>query len=73
VGIYSCVNECIDSLCGKPDENNLIWDANEHLTEAEYDMKHRKYHGTSKYSRTNIPAVAIHHLWVEMTSQNTSG
>jgi hypothetical protein len=61
------INRCIDSLCGKPDENNLIWDASEHLIEVEYDIKHRKYHGISKHPRTNFPVVTIHHLWVEMT------
>jgi hypothetical protein len=62
------INDCIDSLCGKPDENSLIWDTGEHLTEIEYDIKHRKYHGVSKHSRAAVPAVIIHHLWVEMTS-----
>jgi hypothetical protein len=63
------INECIDSLCGKPDENGLIWDTNEHLTEIEYDIKHRKYHGISKHHRITVPDVIIHHLWVEMISK----
>jgi hypothetical protein len=62
------INNCIDGLCGKPDENNLIWNTGEHLAEIEYDIKHRKYHGISKHPRTTVPAVIIHHLWVEMTS-----
>jgi hypothetical protein len=62
------INNCIYSLCGKPDENSLIWNTGEHLVEIEYDMKHRKYYGTSTHPRTTVPDVTIHHLWVEMTS-----
>jgi hypothetical protein len=60
------INNCIDSLCGKPDENSLIWNTGEYLVEIEYDIKHRKYHGISKHPRSTVPDVIVHHLWVEM-------
>jgi hypothetical protein len=62
---YSCpewqitVNDCINSLCGEPDENSLIWDTDEHLAEIEYDIKHRKYYGISIHPRTTVPAVTL--------------
>ncbi|MDR1175937.1 MAG: hypothetical protein LBK83_10775, partial [Treponema sp.] len=62
------INECIDSLCGKPDENDLTWDTGEYLTETEYDMESRKYYGVSKHPRSTISDVIIHHLWIEMIS-----
>jgi hypothetical protein len=62
------INECIDSLCKKPDENDLTWDTGEYLTETEYDIDYRKYHGVSKHSRGTIPDITIHHLWIEMIS-----
>jgi hypothetical protein len=60
------INDCIDSLCGKPDENNLTWDGYEHLTEIEYDITHRKYYSISKHPRSRFSSVTIHHLWIEM-------
>jgi hypothetical protein len=62
------INGCINSLCGKPDENDLKWDIDEYLAEREYDTKSRKYYGISKHPRGTIPDVIIHHLWIEMIS-----
>jgi hypothetical protein len=62
------INECIDSLGGKPDKNNLTWDTGEYLTEREYDIESRKYYGISRHPRGTIPDVIIHHLWIEMIS-----
>jgi hypothetical protein len=62
------INECINSLCGKPDENGLTWDTGEYLTETEYDIEFHKYYGVSKHPRGTISDVIIHHLWIEMIS-----
>ena len=62
------INKCINSLCGKSDENDLKWDIGECLIQKEYNIKSRKYYGISKHTRDIIPDVIIHHLWVEMNS-----
>jgi hypothetical protein len=60
------INTCIDSLCEIRDENGLSWSTREHLSEIEFDITNRKYHGVSNHPRRGISEITIHHLWVEM-------
>jgi len=59
-------NNCIDELCGKPDENGLCWSKCEHINTIEYDEKNNKYHGKSLHPRKTKSDITIHHLWVNM-------
>jgi len=60
------INNCIDDLCGKPDENGLCWNKCEHINTLEYDEKNNKYHGKSLHPRKTKPDITIHHLWINM-------
>jgi hypothetical protein len=60
------INTCIDDLCGKFDENGLLWTDKEHLSKIECDGKTRKYYCKSNHPRKTAPEITIHHLWVEM-------
>jgi hypothetical protein len=64
------INNCIDNLCGKPDENGLCWNECEHINTIEYDEKNNKYHGKSLHPRKTKPDITIHHLWVNMLGCN---
>lgn len=59
------INNCIDSLSGKPDEHGLIWGPEEHLNFIDFNEKHRKSHSRSVHPRKPRPLV-IHHVWVDM-------
>ncbi|WP_461255671.1 hypothetical protein [Treponema sp. R80B11-R83G3] len=63
---HETINNCIDDLCGKPDENDLCWNKCEHINTIEYDGKSNKYHGKSLHPRKTEPDITIHHLWINM-------
>jgi len=60
------INDWINDLCGKPDENGLNWNKGELLNTLECDEENKKYHGKSIHPRITKPDITIHHLWVNM-------
>ena len=60
------INNCIDDLCNKPDENGLCWIKDEHLKAIEFDKKKGKSYCKSIHPRITKPNITIHHLWVNM-------
>jgi len=65
------INNCIDDLCGKPDENGLCWNKSEHINTIKHDGKSDKYHGKSLHPRKTKSDITIHHLWVNMNVSQT--
>ena len=60
------INNCIDDLCCKPDENGLYWTEDEYLNIVEYDKIKNKLYSKSIHPRITKPDITIHHLWVNM-------
>jgi hypothetical protein len=60
------INNCIDSLCGELDENDLCWSRKEYLKTIEYDEKNGKSYSKSLHPRITKANIIIYHLWVNM-------
>ena len=66
------INNCIDDLCGKPDENGICWTKDEHLRTIEFDEKKGKSYSKSIHPRITKPNTTIHHLWVDMRNNESA-
>jgi hypothetical protein len=65
------INCYIVGLSRKPDENDLIWNIDEQLTTIKHDNEKKRYHAKSIHRRKTKSNITIHHLWIDMLSQDS--
>jgi len=63
---FNKINNIVDVLGGKSDENGLTWNKNEFLNIVLNDSKKRKYYSKSIHHRKTKANIKIHHLWIDL-------
>jgi len=63
------INKWLDELAGTISDDTS-WSPDEKLQKVCLDASKRIWHGISRHTRTNLGAVTIHHLWVEMSDDS---